>query len=93
MSNSVSFNLYLAYYLITELPFSVSVFIFLFLIPFLFFSKVKIKSWASKQLMHEHNQIKNINESFSMFKYIKTIIMKIFLINMYNNFFTAYYKN
>ncbi len=74
--------------------FSVSVFILLFLIPFLFFSKVKIKSWASKQLMHEHNQIKNINESFSMFKYIKIHNNEKFFFDKYvsNNFFTAYYK-
>lgn len=74
--------------------FSVSVFILLFLIPFLFFSKVKIKNWASKQLKFEHNQIKNINESFSMFKYIKIHNIEKYFFDKYvsNNSFSAYYK-
>ena len=44
--------------------------------------------------MHEHNQIKNINESFSMFKYIKIHNNEKFFFDKYvsNNFLTAYYK-
>ncbi len=74
--------------------FSVSIFIVLFLLPFLFFSKIKIKKWASNQLFHEHNQIKNINESFAMFKYIKVHNIEKFFFDKYvgNNFFSAYYK-
>lgn len=65
--------------------FSISIFI-IFLFPFLFISKIKIKNWASKKIINEKDQIKNLNESFSMFKFIK-------IHNLEKNFFEKFKDN
>ena len=66
----------------------------IFIVPFLIISKIKMKNWASKKIVNEKKQIQDLNESFSMFKYLKIhqLEKKFFEKYRINNYLVNYYS-
>ena len=76
-------------------PFVTLLLILIFFIlsfPVYFFTKEKIKSMSVERIKKDQNMVQNINESFSLFKYLKVnFLEKIFLKLFDNNIFRSFY--
>ena len=64
---------------------------FLLSLPVYIFTKEKIKKMSTERISRDQNMIKNINESFLLFKYLKVNFLENFYLNLFNkNNFKSY---